>query len=336
MIRMVRMIERTTLSRRIEPADCESPSLTGRCGSSVIPDAILFLFTFAVLIVISCVTSSAQSAIELSQNLFVADMFNHRILEYSPGGARTTFASFLGYPTALAFDSGGNLYDADESTGKVYKFANVGGFLNPSPILLASGLSNPEGLAFNSAGDLFVACLSGSVIRITPSGTQSIFAAGLNQPMGVTFDLAGNLYVSDQYANNIYRYTPDGSRSTFATGMEIPYGMTLSGSGNLLVACWGGGELIQITPDGVKTTFASGFGFGIQDVTVNSLGDVFVSSPQNSTIYGVVGGSPVTFATGLAPFGMAFQPVPEPATWSLLLLGALTLLGGCRMRSRSS
>lgn len=310
--------------------------VTGRCGSSVIPNAILFLFTLAVLIVISCVTSSAQSAIGVSQNLFVADLPNHRILEYSPDGARTIFASFLGYPTALGFDSGGNLYDADESTGKVYKFANVGGFLNPSPILLASGLSNPEGLAFNSAGDLFVACLSGSVIRITPSGSQSTFASGLSQPMGVTFDLAGNLYVSDQYANNIYRYTPDGARSTFATGLAIPYGMTLSGSGNLLVACWASGEVLEITTDGVKTTFASGFGFGIRDVKVDSLGDVFVSSPQNSTIYGVVGGSPVTFATGLAPFGMAFQPVPEPATWSLLLLGALTLLGGCRMRRRSS
>ncbi len=297
------------------------PTLTGRCGPSIIPNVIFFVFTSAVVLVISCLTCSAQSGIGVSQNLFVADYSNHRILEYSPGGATTTFASSLGYPIALAFDAGGSLYEADEISGNVYRFANTGTFLSPSPVLFASGLGNPEGLAFDSEGDLFVACYSGSVIRITPLGTQSAFASGLNGPIGVTFDTAGNLYVSDQNANNIYEYTPGGAQSTFASGLAIPQGMTFNSSGNLLVVNWASGEVTQITPGGSKTTFASGFGFNIRDVKVDSSGDAFVSSPQNSTVYGVVGGSPVAFATGVAAFGMAFQPIPEPSVLWLTALG---------------
>ena len=36
------------------------------------------------------------------------------------------------------------------------------------------------------------------------------------------------------------------------------------------------------------------------------------------------------------PVGLAFQPVPEPATWSLLAMGIGVVLGGRRLRRRSS
>ena len=127
--------------------------------------------------------------------------------------------------------------------------------------------------------------------------------------------------MSEFGANDIYKYTPGGTGSTFAFGLSEPVGVTFDTAGNLLVVNWAGGDVTQITPGGVKTTLASGFGFGIYDVKLDSVGDVFVSSPQNSTIYEVTGGSPDTFATGLSPFGMAFQPVPEPTVFGLTALG---------------
>jgi hypothetical protein len=46
-----------------------------------------------------------------------------------------------------------------------------------------NGLSGPRGLAFDSAGNLYVAnSLAGSILKFTPDGTSSVFASGLRSP----------------------------------------------------------------------------------------------------------------------------------------------------------
>ena len=48
------------------------------------------------------------------------------------------------------------------------------------------------------AQNLFVTAFSeGKIYQITPSGAQSTFATGLNEPMGLAFDTAGNLFEAD-------------------------------------------------------------------------------------------------------------------------------------------
>jgi hypothetical protein len=50
------------------------------------------------------------------------------------------------------------------------------------------GLYDPNYLAFDTAGNLFVADDgSGNVIEITPSGTESTFATGLGNATGLAF-----------------------------------------------------------------------------------------------------------------------------------------------------
>jgi hypothetical protein len=89
---------------------------------------------------------------------------------------------------------------------------------------------NPlSGLAFNSAGDLFVSTGgppgTGYIYEFTPDGTQSIFASGLNLPIGLAFDSAGNLFEAERGTGSINEFTPDGTRSTFASGLSAPYGL---------------------------------------------------------------------------------------------------------------
>ena len=49
-----------------------------------------------------------------------------------------------------------------------------------------TGLSGPQGLAFDSAGNLYVAnSLNGTIEKFAPNGTGSVFASGLNSPSSI-------------------------------------------------------------------------------------------------------------------------------------------------------
>ena len=143
-----------------------------------------------------------------AQNLFMADAYSNSIFEFTPGGARTTFASGLSYPVGMAFDSAGNMYEADDGSGNIYKFT-PGGVRST----FASGLVQPYSLAFDRSGNLFVGTYGGvaKIIKITPTGVKSTFASGLSDAVGLAFNSAGTLFESDMGSEQILEFTPGGS-----------------------------------------------------------------------------------------------------------------------------
>ena len=191
-----------------------------------------------------------------AQNLFYTDEDSGNIVEITPAGVQTTFASGLSFPQGLAFGKTGNLFVADNS-GNIYKFTPGG-----AKSTFASGLSTPLGLAFNSAGDLFVAnngngsLTNGSITQITPGGTQSTFASGLN-PRGLAFNSAGDLFEADDNGS-IFEFTPGGAKSTFASGLLIPSDVAFNGTSNLFVADIGFGYIFKYSPAGARSSFAPG------------------------------------------------------------------------------
>ncbi len=48
------------------------------------------------------------------------------------------------------------------------------------------------------------------------------FVTGLNDPFGLAFDSAGNLFETDGGSGSILKFTPDASRTTFASGLTQP------------------------------------------------------------------------------------------------------------------
>lgn len=117
------------------------------------------------------------------------------IYEFTPGGNKSVFASglpFTGagpYPNVdgLAFNSVGDLFASDWTSGDIYEFTP-----NGTQSTFASGLSYPNSLAFDSSGNLFVtgggySSGAGYIDEFTPNGTQSTFATGLNDPGYLAF-----------------------------------------------------------------------------------------------------------------------------------------------------
>ena len=68
-------------------------------------------------------------------------------------------AKYLGTVFGVAFDANGNLYEADEGSGSVFRFTPAG-----AKTTFASGFSTPADLAFDSSGNLFISNFTGGRI----------------------------------------------------------------------------------------------------------------------------------------------------------------------------
>src|SRR5882724_1170181 len=212
----------------------------------------------------------------------------------------------------------GDLFASDNLGGTIYKFAPDGTWS-----IFATGLNDPEGLAFDSAGYLFVADSGtgsgdGKIYKFAPDGTRSIFATGLNFPFGLACDSGGNLFESDLVNGTIYKFAPDGTRSTFATGLNGPQGLAFDSAGNLFEAEYAGdiqnGAIYKFAPDGTRSTFATQL-TDPQGLAFDSAGDLFEADYGSNTIYKFApDGTQSTFATGVShPSFLAIQPAATPS-----------------------
>jgi hypothetical protein len=236
--------------------------------------------------------------------LFAAGVGN--IYENYPYGVSPVFATGLDEPEGLAFDKGGDLYEADSGSGNIYEFTP-----NGTRTTFASGLDEPFGLAFDAAGNLFEADLgSGNIYEFAPDGTRSTFATGLDEPTGLAFDASGDLYEADYGSDNIYKFAPGAGRSTFAGSPPIWYPMCLAfdGSGNLFVGCNGGLSVVyELAPTGaVVGSFVDGHGFGATGVAIDSGGSLYMSEVTGLVKFYL--GQPLHFGHGGANTGLAFAP----------------------------
>ena len=199
-------------------------------------------------------------AVDAAGNFFVSDSSNHTIRKITPAGLVTTFAGTAG-------SSG-----PADGTGSAARF------------------NGPQGLTFDSAGNLYVADTGNSSIRkITPAGVVTTFAglsgfsgtadgqgtaARFSFPSGVA--AGGNgIYVADTSSHTIRLISYSGLVTTFAgtagshgavdgTGsaarFDHPYGVAVDQAGNVYVADSANYTIRKITYTGVVSTYAGATG----------------------------------------------------------------------------
>jgi uncharacterized protein (TIGR03437 family) len=233
-------------------------------------------------------------ALDGAGNLYVADSQNQCVRKIGADGVvRTVLArgagaagstdSGLFIPTSLAVDRSGNLYIADPLMQRVRKLAPDGtlqtvaggaappGNLGDGGPAIAAFLQNPEGIALDAAGNLYIADTGQHrVRRVSPSGVITTIAgngndgvepvrdgipaisAYLPDPASVAADAKGNVFISDRYDSSVRVVGADGIITTlagygadvpgadggpaFAVGLSTPHGILADAAGGLYVA----------------------------------------------------------------------------------------------------
>jgi DNA-binding beta-propeller fold protein YncE len=105
--------------------------------------------------------------------------------------------------------------------------------------VVQSGFVTPEGLAFDSVGNLYLisdvsnrAQSPQTISKITPDGNTTTFASGIYDTRGaLAFDKKDNLYVTT--LTSVIKITPAGVATTFVSGLSDPRGLAFDKSGNL-------------------------------------------------------------------------------------------------------
>ncbi len=124
-------------------------------------------------------------------------------------------------------------------------------------LIAASAVSLP---LTATAATLYVSDFgSGSIKKISSTGTVMNFAMGVNSPGGLAFDGSGNLFVANYFSNSINQISSTGTVTNFVTtGLNNPTGLAFDGSGNLFEADTSSNSIKQISSAGAVTTFATG------------------------------------------------------------------------------
>ena len=184
-------------------------------------------------------------------------------------------------PQAVAVDSFGTVYVADQLNNRIRKITTAG----------------------------VVTTLAGSGVAGFADGTGT--AAQFNYPSDVAVDSSGTVYVGDTYNHRIRKITTAGVVTTLAgsgvfayadgTGTAAqfynPAGVAVDSSGTVYVADVSNNRIRKITPAGVVTTLAGSGARGYADgtgtaaqfyrpggVAVDSSGTVYVGDTYNNRI----------------------------------------------------
>lgn len=115
-------------------------------------------------------------------------------------------------------------------------------------------LARPEGMARDSAGNLYVACMNdGTIAQVSPRGAVTTYARGLGTPIGLYMGRGNLLYVTDYVDDgSVSVITPDGTVKVLVppgSGLRSPVGITMNPTdGTLLVGSSTDGTIWQIDP----------------------------------------------------------------------------------------
>jgi len=165
-------------------------------------------------------------AVNAQGDVFIADTYNNRVVKVTPQGQVVTVAGdgVAGYsgdgrlgtfaelnePTGVAVDAQGNLYIADSSNNVIRR------------------VDAKTGIITTVAGDFAADKANGGLGGFSGDGGPAT-SAQLNDPQGVAVDGAGDLFIADTFNNAIREVTPAGIISTVVNAASAGGGIPTAG-----------------------------------------------------------------------------------------------------------
>jgi tripartite motif-containing protein 71 len=238
-------------------------------------------------------------AIDSSDNVYVADVLNHRIQKFSSdgkfltkwGSRGTADGQFLG-PSGIAIDPSGNVYVADRIENRIQKFSSDGKFLTKWGSSCQIG--NPPDPHCNKKS----------------MGALEAGDGQFNQPQGITLDSSSNVYVADSMNGRIQKFNNSGAFLTkWDTAAGEPRGIVIDRSGKIYVSIVSRNDSISVydnmgiflTKWGSSCVIKTGFGcksvLGLKTsqlgdgqfnvptgLSLDSMGRLYVSDTNNNRI----------------------------------------------------
>lgn len=191
-----------------------------------------------------------EMVFDAAGNLYTTNRNGNTITKITANGTKSTFASgagsLLNKPIGLTIDPSGNLYVANENGPSITK-------ITPGGVATTFANVGTYGLASDASGNIYAAP-GNTIVKITPQGASSTFATTyLATPRGMAFDTAGNLFVANFGDHTIGRFTPAGSGSTYLTanGSPGPNDVAFDALGNLYIAGNGARNVQKYNSQGV-------------------------------------------------------------------------------------
>jgi hypothetical protein len=198
----------------------------------------------------------------------------------------------------------------------------VAGQSNPL-MTIQSGVLNPQALAFDTSGDLFVANQAGSVTEYAPPYNQApvSITSGVNHPQSLAVDAHGDLFVANgNGSNTVTVYSPPYGgppAATIASNVDDPVSLALDAAADLFVVNASANTVSEYAPPYASASAVITKGLNTPSSAALDLhGNLFVAN-LNSTPSSVVEYAP-PFSSASAPVATITNGVNEQ--------GAITML----------
>lgn len=254
--------------------------------------------------------------------LYVADNGNSRVLSFDTGGDLLTYWGSNGTGNgqfmdvnSVAVDAAGSIYAADSyalinNMGRIEKFA-PGASSSTPPTYLTSWVevslgggngvfAQPEGVAFDSSGNVYVAdTLNNRIEKFGPSGNFLLqwgtLGSGNGQfagCFGVAIDSSGRVYVADSGNSRVQEFDSSGNfLKIIGSGIiGVPYGVAVDSSQNVYVTDINKYEVEVFNSTGflVRSWGSQGTGQGQFEepigLAIDPNGNVWVSDVFNNNV----------------------------------------------------
>ena len=241
--------------------------------------------------------TSGNCVYKLDENGMITRIAGNSPVGYSGDGGPATAAQMTS-PSGIAIDAQGNLFVSDGSnrirrisiSGIITTIAGIGsgGFSGDGGPATTAQLQNPQGLAIDASGNLFIAdafnnrvrevSTAGIISTVAGTGTAGFSGDGgpaanaqLSAPVGLALDPSGNLLIADTGNNRVRKVSANGTITTLAGNgvpgfagdlgaaasaqLSSPYGLSVDASGNVFIAD-SANSRIRLVSNGTISTFA--------------------------------------------------------------------------------